>query len=811
MEIINPVLMFAFIMFVILFAPVLFTRIRLPGIVGLIFAGIVVGPHALGILKSEESFRLFSSVGLIYIMFLAGLEINLNEFIRQKKNSAGFGLLTFLIPMVIGTFGSKYLFAFSWPTAILLASMFASHTLIPFPITSRLGINKERSVVSTIGGTIITDTAAMLVLAIIAENATQNLTAVFWTRQIIFLIVFMWFALWALPRVAYPLFKIFAPDGRDEFLVTLTLVFLTAYLAHLAGVESIVGAFFAGLSLSRLISDQSPLKNRLEFLGHTFFIPFFLISVGMLVNLRVMLSGWEVWAMAMFMVTVAVFCKYAAAVIFAKFAKFTKDETYVIFGLSVNQAAATLAAVIVGLRLGIFDDEVLNGTIFMIFVTCLIGPWFTEKYGQKVAAQRKSSAISIIEIGHKIMLAVSRAESVEYLTDVALSLRPKESQEPIIPLHVVQDGVDTGQRILKGEKILGGVVSRIVASNVPVSPISRVDVNVSGGILRAFKEHHADILVLGSVLPQESKLKTMLFDISDKVCDESTQLLFLCQMARPLNLGKNCFVFIAPLLEHQEGFGRALESIKNLASTNKLRLNIIGLANTIQCTKMNSLWKESTVDVIFNSLDRWVECSVYLKKSGLQDADSVILMAARKGRLGWNPSLKRSFHNLGSEFPGNNIMMLYLPDADLYQTNNKDGTKMKNPGASALLTMPALCINRRYLEDAVSQLLEAQFPPGSKILSGIMENLSPLEPIELSSGIVLFHAHSEHLIEPAILLGTSKEGIASSLLKKKIHAFFILISPKGQTNIHLQSLTKVAQLAHDLELLGTNSGYIVYK
>ncbi len=798
MEITNPVLMFAFIMFVILLAPAFFARLKLPGIVGLIVSGIIVGPYALGILKSEGSFQLFSSVGLIYIMFLAGLEINLGEFKRQRKYSLVFGLLTFLIPMVVGTFGSKYLLSFSWTTAILLASMFASHTLIPFPITSRLGVNKERSVVTTIGGTIITDVAALLVLAIIAEQATADLTAIFWIRQVLLLMALVWFALWLLPRVAYTLFKMFSPDGANEFILTLALAFLTSYFAYLAGVEPIIGAFFAGIALIQLISDQSPLRNRLEFVGNTLFIPFFLISVGMLVDLRVLVSGWNVWVVSVFMVVVVIGCKYAAAFLFAKLFKFTRDEGLLIFGLSVNQAAATLAAVIVGLRLGIFDEAILNGTILMILVTCLIGPWFTEKHARRIARERLKGIAHAGRSDQRILVAVSREGTAEFLTDVALSLRPKDSREPIFPLYVVQEGMDVDQRIAFGEKILGGVVARIVSADVPVSPISRIDVGIPGGILRAVKECRAGTLILGSLPSREANLKTMLFDVSDKVCDESQELLFLCQVMRPLNIGKTLIVLIPPMLEFQKGFDRAFEALKALALGNKLHVRIVAMPQTVTYIETHLSKTGAKVEMSFLRLDEWRSLSGSIKKAGFAETDALAIMAARKGRLAWQPSLKRFFHAISAEFPQNNIMMVYPADTDSSETVDTD-LKKENTLEGFLIARPAVALEGKFLDDAVEQLLKSEFSSDPKILSELTKKLFSLGPIELCPGVVLLHTHSQHLTKPLILLGAAQQGIAFPSLKKEMKSLFVLISPNDQTNIHLQALTQVVRMARDLE------------
>jgi Kef-type K+ transport system membrane component KefB/mannitol/fructose-specific phosphotransferase system IIA component (Ntr-type) len=797
MEITNPVLIFAFIMFIILLAPVIFTRLRLPGIVGLIFSGIIIGPHALGIIKADASLELFSSVGLIYIMFLAGLEINLNEFNRQRKQSITFGALTFLFPMIIGTFGARYLFSYSWTTSLLLASMFASHTLIPYPIISRLNLNKERSVIATVGGTIFTDTAALLILAVIAEKVTSDLSAIFWVRQGFLLIALVWFALWLLPRIAYSFFKILTPDGGSEFILTLGLVFFTAYCAHLAGVEPIIGAFFAGLSLSRLIADQSPLKNRLEFVGNALFIPFFLISVGMLVNLQVMFSQWAVWKISLFMIACGVVSKFLAATVFAKLLRYSSDERYLIFGLSVNQAAATLAAVIVGLRLEIFADSVLNGTILMIFVTCVIGPWFTEKYGQRLARATLKAVSVSPQADEKIMVVVSQDDSAELLTDVALSVRKSDSKEALIPLYVIQEGIDVDQKISQGEKLLGRAVARIVSADVPVSPVSRIDINISGGILRSLKQYQASVMVLGAVPRRGANLRAFFFDVSDKVCEESEQLVFLSQLSGPLNIGKSVYLFIPPMMEVQKGFNRAMESITNLAVANKLALQIVSMPETIEQAK-KILRKKTALEVSFSVLEKWRDISAWLQKSDIGEADSILVMAVRKGRLGWQPSVRRLFYSLGAEYPSNNIFLVY-PGDSFTERSASEKDPQSSDSQQSLLSHPAIVINTQSLEEAVGQVLGTFFLDDPDRVGEVMHNLSPLDPVALSPEVILFHTHSQYVSEPIILLATVPDTIVFPALKKKIKAFFILVSPRDRTDVHLQALTKVAQIARGLE------------
>jgi len=795
----NPILMFSIIMFMLLLAPVLSSKVKLPGIVGLIVAGIIVGPHALGILKPEGAMELFSQVGLVYIMFLAGLEINLHEFSRQKKYSLIFGSITFLMPMAMGAFGAHYILSFAWPTAILLASMFASHTLISFPITSRLGINRNKAVVATVGGTIITDTAALLVLALIAESVVNQLTAVFWARQILLLIALVWFSLWLLPRIASFFFQIFSPDGGGEFILTLALVFLTAHLAHLAKVEPIIGAFFAGLALSRIISEQSPLMNRLEFVGHVLFIPFFLISVGMLVNLRVLFSSLDVWVVAIFMVVVAISCKYAAALVSAKIMGFTKDEGGLIFGLSVNQAAATLAAVIVGLRIGIFNEAILNGTILMILVTCIVGPIFTEKYGRKVARVHVKPPQHKARGDERIMVGVSREDSVDFLTDVAIKLRQKNSEEPIFPLYVVQDGEDVDRRIASGENVLSKTVARMVAADVPISPISRIDVNISGGILHAIKEWRIDTMVMGSSR-HESNLKNILFGVYDKVREESRQLVLLCHMTHPLNIDKRIILAIPPMIECQGGFDRAFEAIKDLASGNKMELLIVASEETSDYIR-NVLGKETAgMRISFKPLDTWKNLQVLLEKEEIKDSDAIVLMSARKGRLAWQPSSEKVHHALEKKFSKNNVIAVHPADEEYKDEavsscpveRGRDGI-MTHP----LLSVPATDITNMEPLEIVDALLRSYFKDSSAKISEIMKKFVPLDPVELTPTIALVHTHTGEIEKPVVLLGRSGLPFVFPGMKQKVNVVFVLVSPNDQTASHLQTLAKIAQMARD--------------
>jgi Kef-type K+ transport system membrane component KefB len=281
----NPILKFLVILLIILFAPILLNRFKIPHLLGLIIAGAVIGPFGFNLIMRDSGIVMSGTAGLLYIMFLAGLEIDLAQFRRNSFRSIIFGMYTFLIPMALGTAAGYYLLQFSLPTSILLASMFASHTLIAYPIISKMGLSRNKAVNIAVGGTMITDTLALIVLAVIVGMANGQVDQEFWIQLSASIVAFGLVIIIFFPIVARWFLKRF-DDPVTQYIFVLVMVFLGAVLAEIAGIEGIIGAFLAGLALNRLIPYTSPLMNRIEFVGNAIFIPFFLIGVGMLVDYR---------------------------------------------------------------------------------------------------------------------------------------------------------------------------------------------------------------------------------------------------------------------------------------------------------------------------------------------------------------------------------------------------------------------------------------------------------------------------------------------------------------------------------------------
>jgi Kef-type K+ transport system membrane component KefB len=381
----NPVLIFTLILFIILLAPILMAKIKIPDIVGFIIAGTIIGPYGLNLLTKNLAVELFATIGLLYIMFIAGIELNLAEFKNQKHKSLVFGALTFSIPIIIGFPVCYYLLGYPLITSLLTASMFATHTLVAYPIVSKYKIAKNEAVSITVGGTILTDTAVLIILAVIIGAKNGGLTSAFWLQLITSFTAFVLIVFLVIPIVAKWFFSKPESSNTSHFVFILTGMFFSAFLAQMAGLEPIIGAFIAALALNKLIPRPSKLFSNIEFIGNAIFIPFFLISVGMVVNLHVFFRGPGALIVAISLTIVALVGKWVSAFFTQKIFKYSGTQRNLIFGLSSSHAAATLAIILIGYKSRIIDDDILNGTVVLILVTCIVASLTTERAAKKLS------------------------------------------------------------------------------------------------------------------------------------------------------------------------------------------------------------------------------------------------------------------------------------------------------------------------------------------------------------------------------------------------------------------------------------------
>jgi len=556
----NPVLILALTLLIILFAPLFLKRFRIPGIIGLIIAGVIIGPHTLHIIEKSTSFELFSKTGLLYIMFLAGLEIDMQEYKQNRTKSLVFGAFTFFIPITIGYLVCIYVFGFSlWP-ALLLASMFSTHTLLSYPIVSNMGIVKNRAVQVSFGGTIITDSAVLILLGVITNVVDGEINSMFWIRLILSLGLLCFAVLYLLPKVSRWFFRNIEGQGSSQYIYVLAVVFIAGFFSELAGVEPIIGAFLAGLALNRVIPHNSVLMNRVIFIGNTIFIPFFLISAGMLVDFSVFLKGTDALIFAGILSLVALVTKWLAAQATGAIYKYTKYERRVMFGLSASHAAATLAVIKVGYDIGLFDQNVINGTIILILITCMVSSFVTERAARKIAMTEKESTKKITDRTERILIPVSNPENIARLIDLALIIKDNRSNEPIYPLSVIEEGEDADEKINVVKKVIEGVVEQIASSDRNVQVLKKVDLSIVDGIARTARAYSiSDILI--SWKAQQGTSNLIFGSIADNLLVKTKQAIIISKVIQPLNTYKRVVFVMAPNCELENGFNLVARKI----------------------------------------------------------------------------------------------------------------------------------------------------------------------------------------------------------------------------------------------------------
>ena len=466
----NPVLIFAVLLLIVLISPLLLKRLNVPGIIGLIIAGVIIGPHGLDLISDSEGVNMFSSIGLLYIMFIVGLELDLNEFKANRNKSVVFGFFTFIIPLIIGFPVCYYLLGYDVFASFLTASMFSTHTLVTYPIVSRMGVSKNQAVAITVGGTILTDTAVLVILAIVLNSHSGNFNFQFLLRLFISISIFSFIVFFLIPKIARWFFQKVESEKYSHYIFVIFIVFLAGFLAELGGIEPIIGAFAAGLALNRLIPHSSALMNRIEFIGNSLFIPIFLISVGMLVNVSVVFSGTTTLYIAVVLSIVALLGKWLSAFLTQKTFKYSVAQRNLIFGLSSSHAAATLAVILVGFKAGIIDEYILNGTIVLILLTCLIASFVTQKAAKEIAIAEEDEDIIPSELGHfaqeKILVPIADPANIGKHIELAMMLKDKKSVNSISLLGVVPNNEEAERNIINFKKKLLEQVSDAVAAEI---------------------------------------------------------------------------------------------------------------------------------------------------------------------------------------------------------------------------------------------------------------------------------------------------------------------------------------------------------
>jgi len=666
----DPILKFLLIMAIVLLTPLVLNKLKIPYLLGLIIAGAVIGPHGLNLVLRDSSIILSGSAGMLYILFTAGLEMDMADFKQSSVRSLAFGLYTYLFPMLFGVISGYGILGYSLPSSLLLGALFASQTLIAYPIISKLGITRDKAVTIAVGGTIIVDMLALVTLTVVTGLATGSTDTTFWYRLGASIAACSFVILWFFPRLGRWFFKR-CSDNVSQYVFVLVIVFSGAFLTQLAGLEPIIGAFLAGLAMNRLIPSTSPLMNRVEFVGNAIFIPFFLLSVGMLIDYRAIFSGWETLEVAAVMIVMVTLSKYIAAALTAKTFRLSGDQRRMLFGLSVAHVAGTLAVVMVGYNLvlgyeadgtpiRLLGEAVLNGTILMILVTCTISTFMTQQAAHRIAIEGPQ-AERRAETGEHVLIPVSHPQTVSEAVGLGIAVT-KQKHRSLYALRALDNQSASEEQVAAAEKMLLSAAEASASAGIHMHRLMRYDVNIVNAIVSVVRERNITDLVLGmhrapehanalNTLGRESVLGTTI----PAILSRTNVTTYIYHAVQPLSTVKRHLVYIPPRAELEQGFETWVLRIRHLAHDTGAKLIFYGTASTIAYLQR----KPRMVDIADYVTQEHAWENLDTLFSDVKEDDSVWVIMSRRDRISYHAAMHRLPAYVEEHFATMNHILLY--------------------------------------------------------------------------------------------------------------------------------------------------------
>lgn len=656
----NPVLIFATVLIVVLVSPVLFKRLRIPHFLGLILAGVLLGSKGLHMLAYDESFSLFGSVGLLYILFLTSLEINLDDLNKTRRKGIVFGLLTFLVPFILGVITGIFVLGFLPASALLLGTMFASHTLLHYSITLRFGVNKITTAQIAIFGTVVTVVLSLLLVGSI--SAIQKISFEEWMglRLGISLLILFPIVLFVFPYLTHRFFLKYS-DNVLQFIFVLGLVFLGAFFSEIAGLESILGAFVVGLVLNKYIPRISPLMNRIKFVGNALFIPFFLISIGMLIDVRFFFTSFTPWLVGLLMLVVATGGKFLSAWITQKILKLETPERQLLFGLSNARAVVTLTIVFIGYNLPLSNGErllnenVLMGTIIMIFGTGLISSFTVEKASRLLAEREVTTGKNTDNKPEKILIPIANRQNIDFLVELAILIKEQGNKEPVVALSVM-DEEDKPEKLKECKQLLLRAQKIVAATDHRIKTFIRHDINVVNGIINAAKENQVTDVIMG--LHKRTIFTEMFFGSkTDALLSGFNNTIIIFKSVQPLNTIRRIRVTAPPKAELEIGFERWLGHIVMLAKQIGASIVFYAQEKTNEHIKEKIRANGEKLACSYRNYTRCEEMSNFSET--LMPNDLLVMITARKASISSHSYYEKLPYELSNSILANNIMVVF--------------------------------------------------------------------------------------------------------------------------------------------------------
>lgn len=661
----DPTLTFFVVLLIILLAPIIMGKLRIPHIIGMVLAGVVVGKYGLNILVRDNSFELFGRVGLYYIMFLAALEMDMESIRKNRNRLLIFALLTFTVPLLLTYFMGIHLLNYGITASLLLGCIMASNTLVAYPIVSRYGLQRKPSVTLSVGSSIISLIFSLIMLAAIVASNKGEGSIGFWLFFVSKFVIYCASAIFLLPRLTRWFLRRYS-DAVMQFIFVLASLFLCAALSAAIGLEGIFGAFLSGLILNRYIPSVSPLKNRLEFIGNAVFIPYFLIGVGMLINVRLLFTGggilWAVICITLFGTLGKAIAAYAACFGF----RMPISSGHMMFGMTSAHAAGAIAMVMVGMNLlgedgaPLVSAQMLNAVIVMILFTCIISSVITEQSAQRIILRDKELPVEAHRKANdqRILVPVKYPEYAEQLMNMAILMLNRKQTRGLVALNVVYDGEHMHRNMEQGNRLLEQMTQYCAGSDIQIQTQTRIAANIANGIKHAFKEFQATEILIGMHTHKEVSTKFW-GEFHQSLFNGLNQQITMARLAQPLNTIRRIQVAVPSRAEFEPGFYRWLERLSRIAGNLECRIQFHGRTETLSLVNEYIKNRHPQVRADYSNMDHWNE----LPKLANDVADDhlFVIVTARKGTVSYKNALEYLPDEIQRYFNGKNLVIIF-PD-----------------------------------------------------------------------------------------------------------------------------------------------------
>lgn len=662
----DPTLIFFVVLLIVLFAPIIMGKLRIPHIIGMVLAGIVVGKYGLNILERDSSFELFGKVGLYYIMFLAALEMDMEGMKKNKSRLLIYGLLTCFIPFTLTYFMSVHLLHYSTKASLLLSCIMASNTLIAYPIVSRYGLQQKPSVTLSVGSSMLSLLIALVILAGLVASFGEHDGVLFWLFFAAKFAVYCGFMIFLIPRLTRWFLRRYS-DAVMQFIFVMAMLFMSAALSQIVGIEGVFGAFFAGLILNRYIPHISPLMNRLEFIGNALFIPYFLIGVGMLINVNLLFQGghilWVIFCIVFFGTLGKAIAAYAACLGF----RLPLSSGHMMFGLTSAHAAGSIAMVMVGMNILIgpntylVNDDMLNGVVIMILFTCIISSLLTDWSSQKIILRDKELPEAEDEKkgnDEKILIPVRYPEYADSLMDLALLVRNQKLNRGLVCLNVVYDDKDMRYNQEQGRQLLDHCSQLAAATDVMTQTQVRIAANIANGIKHAFNEFQCSEIIIGMHMHPERSPKFW-GEFHQSLFNGLSRQIIMARVIQPLNTIRRIQVAVPSRAEFEPGFYRWLERLSRMARNLDCRIQFHGRTETLALINEYIQNRHHEVRADYALMNHWNEMPQLAAQ--ISNDHMLVVITARKGTVSYKTALERLPEEITRFFSGTNLMIIF-PD-----------------------------------------------------------------------------------------------------------------------------------------------------